>query len=111
MTTKFSISGGYSNRQHQAGLRRIHYGRPGIRSRRSIGSPVPSPQIQIETEAKRGLSIILPPIGQELCGDPVVAALAAQGETLIERIYHLDRGYERIEEKLARLGAAVRRVR
>jgi UDP-N-acetylglucosamine 1-carboxyvinyltransferase len=41
----------------------------------------------------------------------VIAGLAAQGETLIERIYHLDRGYERIEEKLARLGASVRRVR
>lgn len=41
----------------------------------------------------------------------VIAGLVAQGETLIDRIYHLDRGYERIEEKLARLGASVRRVR
>ena len=41
----------------------------------------------------------------------VIAGLVAQGETLIERIYHLDRGYERIEEKLIRLGAKVRRVR
>ena len=41
----------------------------------------------------------------------VIAGLVAQGETLIERIYHLDRGYERIEEKLAKLGAQVRRVR
>ena len=41
----------------------------------------------------------------------VIAGLVAQGETLIERIYHLDRGYERIEEKLTRLGAEVRRVR
>ena len=41
----------------------------------------------------------------------VIAGLVAQGETLIERIYHLDRGYERIEEKLTRLGANVRRVR
>lgn len=40
----------------------------------------------------------------------VIAGLVAQGETLIERIYHLDRGYERIEEKLTRLGASVRRV-
>lgn len=40
----------------------------------------------------------------------VIAALVAQGETLIDRIYHLDRGYERIEEKLARLGACVKRV-
>jgi UDP-N-acetylglucosamine 1-carboxyvinyltransferase len=41
----------------------------------------------------------------------VIAGLVAQGETIIDRIYHLDRGYERIEEKLARLGASVRRVR
>ena len=41
----------------------------------------------------------------------VIAGLVAQGETLIERIYHLDRGYERIEEKLTQLGASVRRVR
>ena len=41
----------------------------------------------------------------------VIAGLVAQGETLIERIYHLDRGYERIEEKLGQLGAHVARVR
>jgi len=40
----------------------------------------------------------------------VIAGLAAEGETLIDRIYHLDRGYERIEEKLAQLGAKIRRV-
>ncbi len=40
----------------------------------------------------------------------IIAALVAQGETLIDRIYHLDRGYERIEEKLERLGAGVKRV-
>ncbi len=41
----------------------------------------------------------------------VVAGLAAQGETLIERIYHLDRGYEQMEAKLVALGARVRRVK
>jgi UDP-N-acetylglucosamine 1-carboxyvinyltransferase len=40
----------------------------------------------------------------------VIAGLVAQGETVIDRIYHLDRGYERIEEKLAKLGASVRRI-
>ena len=40
----------------------------------------------------------------------VIAGLAAQGETEIDRIYHLDRGYECIEEKLAQLGASIRRV-
>lgn len=39
----------------------------------------------------------------------IVAALAAEGETVINRIYHLDRGYERIEERLQKLGADVRR--
>ena len=41
----------------------------------------------------------------------VVAGLAAKGETLVDRIYHLDRGYERMEEKLIALGARVRRVK
>lgn len=40
----------------------------------------------------------------------VLAALVARGETTIERIYHLDRGYEQLEEKLTALGAKVRRV-
>jgi UDP-N-acetylglucosamine 1-carboxyvinyltransferase len=40
----------------------------------------------------------------------VIAALAAEGETTIERVYHLDRGYQRMEEKLRALGARVRRV-
>lgn len=40
----------------------------------------------------------------------VIAALAAEGETLIHRIYHLDRGYEHIEEKLAACGAQIERV-
>ena len=40
----------------------------------------------------------------------VLAGLAAQGETLVDRIYHVDRGYERIEEKLRQVGATIRRV-
>lgn len=41
----------------------------------------------------------------------IIAALAAEGETVIHRVYHLDRGYERIEEKLSRLGAKVWRAK
>lgn len=41
----------------------------------------------------------------------VLAALTAQGETIIDRIYHLDRGYERIEEKLSALGADIQRIK
>jgi len=40
----------------------------------------------------------------------VLAGLVAEGETEIERIYHIDRGYETIEEKLAQLGARIRRI-
>ena len=40
----------------------------------------------------------------------VLAGLAAQGETIVERVYHIDRGYEHIEEKLSALGADIRRV-
>jgi UDP-N-acetylglucosamine 1-carboxyvinyltransferase len=40
----------------------------------------------------------------------VLAGLVAQGDTTVQRIYHIDRGYERIEEKLQQLGASIRRV-
>ncbi|MND04300.1 UDP-N-acetylglucosamine 1-carboxyvinyltransferase [compost metagenome] len=40
----------------------------------------------------------------------VIAGLAAEGQTLIDRIYHLDRGYEALETKLGALGARVERV-
>jgi UDP-N-acetylglucosamine 1-carboxyvinyltransferase len=40
----------------------------------------------------------------------VIAGLVAKGETVVERIYHLDRGYECIEEKLSQLGARIRRI-
>ena len=40
----------------------------------------------------------------------VLAGLVAEGDTVVDRIYHIDRGYESIEEKLAKLGARIRRV-
>ena len=40
----------------------------------------------------------------------VLAALVARGKTTVDRVYHIDRGYERIEEKLAALGAKIRRI-
>ncbi|MEY4356766.1 MAG: UDP-N-acetylglucosamine 1-carboxyvinyltransferase, partial [Pseudomonadota bacterium] len=40
----------------------------------------------------------------------VLAGLVAEGRTEIDRIYHIDRGYESIEEKLAGIGAAIKRV-
>ncbi|HUO99397.1 MAG TPA: UDP-N-acetylglucosamine 1-carboxyvinyltransferase [Rhizomicrobium sp.] len=41
----------------------------------------------------------------------VLAGLAAEGETVVNRVYHLDRGFERMEEKLARVGADIERIR
>jgi UDP-N-acetylglucosamine 1-carboxyvinyltransferase len=41
----------------------------------------------------------------------ILAGLAAEGETVVNRVYHLDRGYERVEEKLAAVGADIRRQR
>ena len=40
----------------------------------------------------------------------VIAGLAAEGETIINRVYHIDRGFERIEEKLSRCGARIERL-
>jgi UDP-N-acetylglucosamine 1-carboxyvinyltransferase len=40
----------------------------------------------------------------------VLAALVARGETVIDRVYHIDRGYEKIEAKLAQVGAKIQRV-
>jgi UDP-N-acetylglucosamine 1-carboxyvinyltransferase len=39
----------------------------------------------------------------------VLAGLVAEGETIVNRVYHLDRGFERLEEKLSRVGAEVER--
>lgn len=40
----------------------------------------------------------------------VIAGLVAEGDTIVDRIYHIDRGYEQVEEKLQNLGANIRRV-
>jgi UDP-N-acetylglucosamine 1-carboxyvinyltransferase len=41
----------------------------------------------------------------------VIAALVADGDTVVDRIYHLDRGYDRMEDKLRRVGADIERVK
>ena len=40
----------------------------------------------------------------------VIAGMTAEGETIIDRVYHLDRGYEKIEQKLASIGASITRI-
>ena len=74
---------------------------------------------QIELEGNTAISVGVP----QLTGAPVMAtdlrasaslilaALVADGETVVDRIYHIDRGYDCIEEKLAHLGARIRRTR
>jgi UDP-N-acetylglucosamine 1-carboxyvinyltransferase len=41
----------------------------------------------------------------------VIAGLVAEGETVVDRIYHLDRGYDRMEDKLRRVGADIERLK
>ncbi len=41
----------------------------------------------------------------------ILAGLAAEGETVVSRVYHLDRGYERVEEKLGACGATIQRIK
>jgi UDP-N-acetylglucosamine 1-carboxyvinyltransferase len=41
----------------------------------------------------------------------VIAGMVAQGETIVDRIYHLDRGYDRMENKLSKVGATIERIR
>lgn len=59
---------------------------------RLVGAPV------MATDLRASMSLVL-------------AGLAAEGRTVVNRVYHLDRGYERIEEKLAAVGARIRRIR
>jgi UDP-N-acetylglucosamine 1-carboxyvinyltransferase len=62
---------------------------------RGVGKLTAAPVMATDLRASAGL---------------VLAGLAAEGETLVDRIYHVDRGYERIEEKLRQLGADIRRT-
>ena len=59
-------------------------------------------------KALRGAPVMATDLRASSC--LVLAGLAAQGETIISRVYHLDRGYERIAEKLAALGADIERI-
>jgi UDP-N-acetylglucosamine 1-carboxyvinyltransferase len=70
-----------------------------VEGRRAIvrgGRPLSGAQVQA-SDLRASASLIL-------------AALVANGETRVDRVYHLDRGYHRIEEKLARLGASIERI-
>jgi len=60
------------------------------------------------TEKLTGANVMATDLRASAC--LVIAGLMAEGTTTIDRIYHLDRGYEQIEEKLALLGARIQRV-
>ena len=66
-----------------------------------------------ETGPTGGRVLRMPPVRERVRALPalVLAALAAEGESIIDRIYHLDRGYDAIEKKLGALGADIRRIR
>jgi UDP-N-acetylglucosamine 1-carboxyvinyltransferase len=72
---------------------------------------------QIETEGNRAMIrgveryLGAPVMATDLRASAslVLAGLAATGTTVVSRVYHLDRGYERLEEKLVKLGASIRR--
>jgi len=64
------------------------------------------------TEGVKGLSgAIVMATDLRASASLVIAGLAAQGETIVDRIYHLDRGYDRMEKKLAAVGATIVRVK
>ena len=44
-------------------------------------------------------------------GTPAIAGLSAEGETMLHRVYHLDRGFERLEDKLSACGADIERLK
>jgi UDP-N-acetylglucosamine 1-carboxyvinyltransferase len=60
-------------------------------------------------EKLRGAPVMATDLRASAC--LVIAALGADGETRIDRVYHLDRGYAAIEQKLAQLGAKIRRIK
>ncbi|MBV6272648.1 UDP-N-acetylglucosamine 1-carboxyvinyltransferase [Alcaligenaceae bacterium CGII-47] len=64
--------------------------------------------IVIGTESLSGATVMATDL--RASASLVIAGLAAQGETTVERIYHLDRGYERMEAKLQALGARIQRI-
>src|SRR6185312_2178903 len=71
-------------------------------------------QVRGRTAVVRGVSELIgaPVMATDLRASMslILAGLAAEGETQVQRVYHLDRGYERLEEKLSAVGADIERV-
>jgi len=60
-------------------------------------------------ESLKGAPVMATDLRASVC--LVIAGLAAEGETMVSRVYHLDRGFERLEQKLSACGANIRRLK
>ncbi|HYF57750.1 MAG TPA: UDP-N-acetylglucosamine 1-carboxyvinyltransferase [Burkholderiaceae bacterium] len=83
-----------------------------VQELRRLGAEVDTEGNTAVVRGKRGLSgAIVMATDLRASAGLVIAGLVADGDTLVDRIYHLDRGYDRMERKLAAVGASIERVR
>jgi UDP-N-acetylglucosamine 1-carboxyvinyltransferase len=79
-----------------AGVRLLYVGGAGILGQRFV-------------EALHGAQVMATDLRASMC--LIIAGLVAEGETTVGRVYHLDRGFERLEQKLGACGAEIRRIK
>jgi UDP-N-acetylglucosamine 1-carboxyvinyltransferase len=83
-----------------------------VQELRRLGAEIDTEGNTAVVRGKRGLSgAIVMATDLRASAGLVIAGLVADGDTLVDRIYHLDRGYDRMERKLAAVGASIERVR
>ena len=83
-----------------------------VQELRRLGAEIDTEGNTAIVRGKRGLSgAIVMATDLRASAGLVIAGLVADGDTLVDRIYHLDRGYDRMERKLAAVGASIERVR
>ncbi|MFZ4757456.1 MAG: UDP-N-acetylglucosamine 1-carboxyvinyltransferase, partial [Burkholderiaceae bacterium] len=83
-----------------------------VQELRRLGAEIDTEGTTAVVRGKRGLSgAIVMATDLRASAGLVIAGLVADGDTLVDRVYHLDRGYDRMERKLAAAGASIERVR
>ena len=83
-----------------------------VQEMRRLGAEIDTEGTTAVVRGKRGLSgAIVMATDLRASAGLVIAGLVADGDTLVDRVYHLDRGYDRMERKLAGVGASIERVR
>ncbi len=83
-----------------------------VQEMRRLGAEIDTEGTTAVVRGKRGLSgAIVMATDLRASAGLVIAGLVADGDTLVDRVYHLDRGYDRMERKLAAVGASIERVR